>query len=255
MRNGNPKRSIQKIHPPARLLEREDAERMSQAIPHLRCPPAKAELPCPIGIGFGDLLESNPEGVFFYDGNWVAEKKVNGKSQRKHFSLKKHGEAARQLAIDARAQMVEVAKHEIKCQHCGDNFVWSPPTGRGPVPKFCSLACRVGNFTKSFKEEIGKGYRSRNYQPAPPPYERPEIPYERETEIPLLTNLRQAVALDAPAPGRDESNYQFVSSGSMSPDEILMMKEEMETQEYAERQQRIRQYERFESRRASAFAL
>ena len=29
---------------------------MSQAIPHLRCPPAKAELPCPIGIGFEDLF-------------------------------------------------------------------------------------------------------------------------------------------------------------------------------------------------------
>jgi DNA modification methylase len=31
---------------------------MSQAIPHLRCPTAKAELPCPIGIGFGDLLDA-----------------------------------------------------------------------------------------------------------------------------------------------------------------------------------------------------
>jgi hypothetical protein len=40
----------------------------------------------------------------------------------------------------------------------------------------------------------------------------------------------------------------------MSPAETLMMKEEMETQEYAERQQRIRQYERFEQRKASAFA-
>jgi hypothetical protein len=30
---------------------------MSQASPQLRCPPAKAELPCPIGIGFGDGLE------------------------------------------------------------------------------------------------------------------------------------------------------------------------------------------------------
>ena len=217
--------------------------------------PETVERKEPTAICSKDLLESNPEGVFFYDGNWVAEKKVNGKSQRKHFSLKKHGEAARQMAIDARVQMVKESAPKIKCQHCGDEFEWINPRGRGRVPKFCSLACRVGNFTKSFKEQVGTGYRSRGYLPAPPPYERPEIPNERETEIPLLTAMRQAVALDAPAPGRDESNYQFVSSGSMSPDEILMMKEEMETQEYAERQQRIRQYERFESRRASAFAL
>ena len=129
---------------------------MSQASPQLRCPPAIAELPCPIGIGFGDGLESNPEGVFLYDGNWVAEKKVNGKSQRKHFSLKKHGEAARQMAIDARVQMVKESAPKIKCQHCGDEFEWINPRGRGRVPKFCSLACRVGNFTKSFKEQKKK---------------------------------------------------------------------------------------------------
>ena len=112
-------------------------------------------------VGSGDLLECNPEGVFFYDGYWIAEKRVHGKSRRKHFPVKQYGEAARQMAIDARNQMERKSAQKIKCQHCGAEFVYLNKKGIGRVPKFCAPKCRVANFTKRFREKTHTAYRSK----------------------------------------------------------------------------------------------
>jgi RNA polymerase sigma factor (sigma-70 family) len=112
-------------------------------------------------IRSGVLLESNPEGVFFYDGYWIAEKRVHGKSRRKHFPVKQYGEASRQMAIDARNQMERKSAQKIKCQHCGAEFVYLNKKGIGRVPKFCAPKCRVANFTKRFREKTHTAYRSK----------------------------------------------------------------------------------------------
>jgi len=80
------------------------------------------------------------------------------------------------------------------------------------------------------------------------PYVRMEIPYERETEIPLLVNRRSIQALDAPHPEFETSYYDYLASTAESPLELLMLKEEMESEEYQDRQRRIREWQLWNER-------
>ncbi len=81
------------------------------------------------------------------------------------------------------------------------------------------------------------------------PYERTEIPYERETELPMLINQRNATALDAPRLEGDEDGYGIIACGNMTPLELLMLKEEMESEEEQDRQKRIAEWQAWEERR------
>lgn len=95
------------------------------------------------------------------------------------------------------------------------------------------------------------------YVPTRPRYERPEIPNERETELPLLVNQRFVCEFDSPVRGYDgESLYNFVAdSAAKTPLEILLEKEEYMTGEPSDRARRITEWERWCERKSSAFTI
>ncbi len=81
------------------------------------------------------------------------------------------------------------------------------------------------------------------------PYERTEIPYERETELPLIVNRRNAMNLDAPRFDDDEDGYGIVACGNMTPLELLMLKEDMESEEEQDRARRIAEWRDWDERK------
>lgn len=87
------------------------------------------------------------------------------------------------------------------------------------------------------------------------PYERPEIPYERETELPMLVNQRRSLALDAPRAEDEESYHSVIPCGNLNPLEMLMLKEEMESEEFQDRQQRIRAWDDWHERKRPLVSL
>lgn len=95
----------------------------------------------------------------------------------------------------------------------------------------------------------------RRVEPIRPRYERPDIPNEFETEIPLLVNQRNATCLDAPVFDGDESRHTIFNSGGAAPTplELLLLKEEQGTAEYRERWRRIEEWEAFLQKKQSAF--
>jgi hypothetical protein len=86
-----------------------------------------------------------------------------------------------------------------------------------------------------------------------PAYERREIPYERETDIPLLANQRRMILLDAPVGDSERSGHEMFGNNSLTPLEILLLKEEMESEEWQEKDRRIQEWNRWEARKKSAF--
>jgi hypothetical protein len=86
-----------------------------------------------------------------------------------------------------------------------------------------------------------------------PVYERPDIPNERETEIALLTFRRNFNSLDAPK-FDDLDSHGFYASMSLNPLEILITKEEMESEEYRERERRMEEWQRWQERKTSSFS-
>jgi hypothetical protein len=93
------------------------------------------------------------------------------------------------------------------------------------------------------------------YVPTRPRYERPEIPNERETEIPLLVNRRNIRSLDAPVFDGDECGHTLFKSDTMNPLEILLLKEEQQSEEYLQRGRRISEWKRWRERKSSAFSI
>lgn len=88
------------------------------------------------------------------------------------------------------------------------------------------------------------------------PYERREIPYEHETEIPFLTRQRHMILLDAPISTEESSSgHSTYGSNSLTPLEILMLKEEAESEEYQDRERRIKEWNRWIARRDSNSAF
>lgn len=87
-----------------------------------------------------------------------------------------------------------------------------------------------------------------------PRYERPDIPYERETEIKMLLWQRHVSALDAPLfDGETMTMHDKFCCGVLNPLEILMLKEQEESEEELERQKRIQEWQRWEAKRTSVF--
>lgn len=82
------------------------------------------------------------------------------------------------------------------------------------------------------------------YIPSRPRYERPDIPYERETEINYLVNQRFIASLDAPMFSGDDSYHSFVPSSGDDPLALLIAKEE--AAERFQRQKEIDRYQRFQ---------
>lgn len=66
-----------------------------------------------------------------------------------------------------------------------------------------------------------------------PLYERPDIPNEFETEIPLLNYLRYFCSLDEPGLDGESSMYERIDSHHKTPLEILIEKEEYDSDEAA----------------------
>lgn len=90
--------------------------------------------------------------------------------------------------------------------------------------------------------------------PARPRYERPDIENERETEIRLLVNQRNAIPLDAPLFDTERSGHEMWGSNSLTPLEILLLKEEQESEDFRLRNKSIVEWERWRWRKASAFS-
>lgn len=93
----------------------------------------------------------------------------------------------------------------------------------------------------------------RRTEPTRPRYERPEIPDERATEIPLLINRRGVKSLDAPLFDDFDSGHTFFKSEALNPLEILLLKEEQNDDEVKQRLQRIAEWNRWIERKRSAF--
>lgn len=79
---------------------------------------------------------------------------------------------------------------------------------------------------RAFYRENVPVLRVKKPQLARPQYERPEIPYELETEIQFLTRMRHILSLDAPIDDREDEFHERVSAPNLAPDELLMMKED-----------------------------
>jgi hypothetical protein len=60
---------------------------------------------------------------------------------------------------------------------------------------------------------------------ARPPYLRPEIPYERTTEIPMLIGMRMMLSLDT-LDYFGRSFHELISTDGLSPLQLLIAKEE-----------------------------
>lgn len=82
-----------------------------------------------------------------------------------------------------------------------------------------------------------------------PRYERPDIPYERETDLPMLVNRRNAIALDSTFSDGDAPMHECYAFGGTNPLEILMLREEMESEEYRARQARLESWNRWNEKR------
>lgn len=95
------------------------------------------------------------------------------------------------------------------------------------------------------------------YIPSRPRYERPDIPNERKTEIPLLVNRRYVRSLDAPMFDVDESGHTFFKNElTMTPFEIVCLNEErLMENKYESRAWRIAEWERWCERQTSAFQI
>lgn len=87
-----------------------------------------------------------------------------------------------------------------------------------------------------------------------PEYERPEISYERETELSMMVNRRDAILLDGVVFEGDSNRHMLIDSGSLTPLEMLLLKEDLESEEQQSRQRRIAEWEQWVERRNSAFA-
>lgn len=70
-------------------------------------------------------------------------------------------------------------------------------------------------------------------------YDRPEIPHERSTELPLLVNQRFMRSLDAAFFDSDADAHSVIAAPSLTPLESLLLKEEQESPEFLERKKRI----------------
>lgn len=185
---------------------------------------------------------------------WSAQVRVGKKQFRKMFSISKYGsDHARELAHRAVAELklaagVAEPRHR-KCEQCNEVFE-AALTG---AQRFCSNACRQRAFYHGFKERAGFCYKAQWRVPSRPQYERPEIPYERETEIALLTDRRWVVCLDAPLDD-DGDLHSNISGSALTPLEILMMKEDEESPETQWRRRETDRFTRWAERQASAFA-
>ncbi len=91
---------------------------------------------------------------------------------------------------------------------------------------------------------------------ARPTYERPEISNEKETEIPLLVNQRNAISLDSRLGEDGHSLYDFfdIGRGQITPADYLMLKEEFESEEGFFKMKDMQAWERFVKTKQSAFA-
>lgn len=193
-----------------------------------------------------------PVGISQILDFWTANLRVSGKQFRRSFSIKKYGNhQALQLAIEAREKLISefrktlIKEFQIRCHNCREEIEWC---GFGRKPEFCSNKCRQASFWNSYKDVTGLNYRNRHGGlPQPAPYERPDIPDEFETEIPLLLNKWNAVPLDHSGVDREDGNHSFFASDWMTPLEILMMKEEMESIEHEQRQNDILQWNRYQT--------
>lgn len=85
------------------------------------------------------------------------------------------------------------------------------------------------------------------YVPSRPRYERPDIPNEHETEIPLLVNRRHIRSLDAPVFDGDDCGHTIIKSGAMTPLDILIMKEEANSIESKLARVAMDDWERFQN--------
>ena len=95
-------------------------------------------------------------------------------------------------------------------------------------------------------------YYAQNAPQVRPAYERKEIPYERETELPMICNQRGVILLDAPVVGNDDelSFYEVVSGTSLTPLELLILKEDQGSQEHRDRLRRIEEWDRWQRKAA-----
>lgn len=85
--------------------------------------------------------------------------------------------------------------------------------------------------------------------PARPLYERPPIAYEQRTEIRFLVDRPDTVLLDV-AVLDDHTHHEFIASLCLNPLEILIAKEETNSRENLDRQQRVAQFNNFLSRKS-----
>ena len=114
------------------------------------------------------------------------------------------------------------------------------------------MMSRLGVPWRSQLKDIGS---FNIYIPTRPRYERPEISNEFATEIPLLVNRRHIRSLDAPVFDGLECGHTLFKSDQLTPLEILMLKEEQESEEYKERSKRIAEWNRWRHRKSSAFSI
>lgn len=117
---------------------------------------------------------------------------------------------------------------------------------------WCSF--RIERFGIPWQSQLKEISTFNIYIPTRPRYERPDIPNERETEIPMLVNQRAVRSFDAPASSQiDRSLYELFASPTLDPCTMLMLKEHQESRAFQEREFRIEQWERHIEKQTSAF--
>lgn len=79
-----------------------------------------------------------------------------------------------------------------------------------------------------------------------PPYERPEIPYEQETEITLLTNQRFFTSLDDTPFEGSCTLHEIVRSNTATPLDMLIEKEEAQSWESIQRKRDIEAFDNYQ---------
>lgn len=196
-----------------------------------------------------EMEETVSKGIFHHDGKWMAQVRIGKKTYRREFSIRKYGNyEAMRLANEAREELFSklLTPETIRCHSCRTEIDW---LRIGTRPKFCSNKCRQAYFWNSYKDVTGLNYKNRHGGlPQPAPYERPDIPDEFETEIPLLLSKWNAVPLDVSNSDREDGNHSFIASDCMTPLEALMLKEEIESEEHRQRLNDIILWERFQKR-------
>jgi hypothetical protein len=107
--------------------------------------------------------------------------------------------------------------------------------------------------------ETANGYRRNWYArnilgstlPQRPAYERPDIPHEEETELPLLVRFRAMLCLDDSL--EDGALFhEFIASPAKTPLELLMEKEFFDSPEWRERERRMEEWLAYQERKNAA---